>query len=55
MNVRMKFPRFLCLLWPLLLANLSARETEIRHLSGTGPENAVQWEFLCTGGRNSGT
>ena len=45
----------LCLLWPLLLGSLSARETEIRHLSGTGPENAVPWEFLCTGGRNSGT
>lgn len=47
--------RTLSLLWLLLLASLSARETEIRHLSGTGPENAVKWEFLCTGGRNSGT
>ncbi len=51
----MKSFRSLCLLWPLLLASLTARETEIRHLSGTGPENAVPWEFLCTGGRNSGT
>jgi hypothetical protein len=51
----MKFLRILCLLWPLLLGSVSAAETEIRHLSGTGPENAVPWEFLCTGGRNSGT
>lgn len=47
--------RLLCLLWPLYASLLCARETEIRHLSGTGPENAVPWEFLCTGGRNSGT
>ena len=51
----MKSLRLLCLLWPFLLAELPARETEIRHLSGIGPENAVPWEFLCTGGRNSGT
>ncbi len=51
----MKSLRPLCLLWPLLLAGLFARETEIHYLSGTGPENAVPWEFLCTGGRNSGT
>ncbi|AOS44218.1 Beta-galactosidase [Lacunisphaera limnophila] len=45
--------------FPLVLALISglaagARETEVRYLSGTGPENAVPWEFLCTGGRNSG-
>jgi len=41
----------------LLIATViaSARETEVRYLSGTGPEDAVPWEFLCTGGRNSGT
>jgi hypothetical protein len=50
-----RFLRCWCFLWPFLLAGLFARETEIRHLSGTGPENAVPWEFLCTGGRNSGT
>ena len=50
-----RFMRCWCFLWPFLLAGLSARETEIRHLSGTGPENAVTWEFFVTGGRNSGT
>lgn len=29
------------------------RETERRYLSGTGPEDAVQWDFFCTAGRNS--
>ncbi len=47
--------RVLCLLGPFLLSCLSASETEIRYLSGRGPEDAVKWEFLCTGGRNSGT
>lgn len=50
----MKRLRLLCLLWPLLPAALSAGETEVRYLSGRGPEDAVPWEFLCTGGRNSG-
>jgi hypothetical protein len=47
--------RLLCFLWPLLPVALVARETEVRYLSGHGPEDAVRWEFLCTGGRNSGT
>lgn len=50
----MKILRLLCLLWPVLLSGLPARETEVRYLSGTGPEDAVPWEFLCTGGRQSG-
>ena len=54
-SASVRFLRLWCFLWPLLLTGLSARDTEIRHLSGTGPENAVKWEFLCTGGRNSGT
>jgi hypothetical protein len=50
----MKFFRILCLWWPLLVGPASALETEVRYLSGPGPENAVPWKFLCTGGRNSG-
>jgi hypothetical protein len=30
-------------------------ETEILYLSGTGPEDAVEWDFFCTAGRNSRT
>ena len=29
-------------------------ETGIQYLSGTGADDAVDWEFFCTGGRNSG-
>jgi hypothetical protein len=31
-----------------------ATETQIQYLSGTGKDDAVPWEFFCTGGRNSG-
>ncbi|HUG11782.1 MAG TPA: glycoside hydrolase family 2 TIM barrel-domain containing protein [Opitutaceae bacterium] len=33
---------------------MTARETEKLMLSGNGPEDAVQWEFFVTAGRNSG-
>jgi hypothetical protein len=29
-------------------------ETQIQYLSGTGKDDAVLWDFFCTGGRNSG-
>ncbi len=31
-----------------------AEETQIQYLSGTGPNDAVPWDFFCTAGRNSG-
>lgn len=33
---------------------LSHTETGIQYLSGRGSDDAVDWEFFCTGGRNSG-
>lgn len=30
-------------------------ETEKQYLSGTGCDDMVQWDFMCTGGNNSGT
>jgi hypothetical protein len=33
---------------------LFARQTEIRYLSGTGADNTVEWQFLCSAGMNSG-
>jgi hypothetical protein len=43
----------------LCLAALAAfsapAETQVKYLSGTGPDDAVPWDFFCTGGRNSGT
>lgn len=34
--------------------NITARQTEIIFLSGTDAANTVEWDFYCTGGRNSG-
>ncbi|MEZ5071939.1 MAG: glycoside hydrolase family 2 TIM barrel-domain containing protein [Bacteroidales bacterium] len=36
------------------LPSIAAQETQIIPLSGTGFEDAVEWEFFCTAGRNSG-
>jgi beta-galactosidase/beta-glucuronidase len=36
-----------------MAAGLCAQTTEIRYLSGRGSDDAVQWEFFCTDGRNS--
>lgn len=33
---------------------LSAQNTIIHYLSGTGNDYTVEWDFYCTGGRNSG-
>lgn len=35
-------------------SNVIAQQTELRYLSGTDNEHTVQWDFLCTKGRNSG-
>ena len=37
-----------------LLMQLSAQETEKVYLSGKGPDDAVSWDFMCTGGMNAG-
>lgn len=33
---------------------VQAQKTEIQYLSGTGCDHTVNWDFLCTAGRNSG-
>ena len=38
----------------LYLTSVSAQETEVKYLSGTGSDNTVDWQFYCTGGMNSG-
>jgi hypothetical protein len=38
-------------LWMPWAARAAATETQL--LSGTGPDDAVEWDFLCTDGRNS--
>lgn len=37
-----------------LIVQLQAQETEKVYLSGKGPEDAVAWDFMCTGGMNAG-
>src|SRR5438105_10912057 len=38
----------------LMTTVASSQKTERQYLSGTGKDDAVQWEFQCTAGRNSG-
>jgi len=35
-------------------AQSNSSQTEIRYLSGTGKDDAVVWDFFCTGGRKGG-
>lgn len=49
------YNRFLSLLVTCFIcSNLLAQSTEIKYLSGTGSKHTVDWDFFCTGGRNSG-
>jgi hypothetical protein len=41
----------------ILIANAAisrSQDTEIQYLSGSDKDHTVQWDFLCTNGRNSG-
>ena len=38
----------------LMAFNSYAQKTQIQFLSGTGSDHTVNWQFYCTGGRNSG-
>jgi hypothetical protein len=47
-----------CFLFIILFSLLTpcfvaAQQTEIKYLSGTGNDNAVTWDFYCTGGMNA--
>ncbi len=54
----MKFSIFTTLFIGLFLTTFSIAqtpvETERKYLSGTGPDDAVEWDFYCTAGRKSG-
>ena len=45
---------YFLLLQLLISVNTSAQQTVIQYLSGTDKDHTVQWDFLCTEGRNSG-
>lgn len=38
----------------LFYLTIYAQKKEVMYLSGTDNENTVEWDFFCTGGRNSG-
>ncbi|MCR4825271.1 MAG: beta-galactosidase [Bacteroidales bacterium] len=43
----------LCTVLLLSAWALSAQQTELRYLSGTGPEDTVEWDFWCSDGMNA--
>jgi len=49
--------RKLCILMLMALLPVAAsraQQTEIKYLSGKGNDSMVEWDFLCSAGRNSG-
>ena len=44
----------LLLIGLLIFCSASSQQTEIVYLSGTDKDHTVDWEFMCTNGRNSG-
>src|SRR6185369_16857700 len=43
-----------CIFGSVANAQTATTNTEVRYLSGTGTDDAVLWDFFCSGGRNSG-
>ena len=37
----------------LFIFSAKAQQTEVQYLSGTGPDNTVEWDFWCSAGMNS--
>lgn len=44
---------YYCLCLFLTAIGASAQQTEVQYLSGTDVDHTVEWEFFCSGGRNS--
>ncbi|HEX8151421.1 MAG TPA: glycoside hydrolase family 2 TIM barrel-domain containing protein [Pyrinomonadaceae bacterium] len=43
-----------CALAPCVAARSDDTRTQVRYLSGTGKDDAVEWDFYCTAGRRGG-
>ena len=52
--MKMFMKGLVCALMIISIANVSAQSKQIKYLSGTDSKNTVAWDFMCTGGRNSG-
>lgn len=37
-----------------IFSTLNAQQTIVQYLSGKDKDHTVNWEFMCTGGRDSG-
>lgn len=55
MNDFFQFSSFLLVLSLVCSNYANSQESEIEYLSGRGNDDALEWDFLCTDGRNSGT
>ncbi len=57
-EIKMKSKKPILILTALFIVLFSfaqnPAETQRMYLSGTGPDDAVEWDFFCTAGRNSG-
>jgi hypothetical protein len=45
---------FFSVLMSMLFTTIQAQETQVQYLSGTDKDHTVEWDFMCTSGRNSG-
>ena len=50
----MRFLSIVCFVFLFCNLDLVAQQTETQYLSGTDKDHTVDWDFYCTGGRNSG-
>jgi hypothetical protein len=51
---KMRFLSIVCFVFLFCNLDLVAQQTETQYLSGTDKDHTVDWDFYCTGGRNSG-
>jgi beta-galactosidase/beta-glucuronidase len=54
MDVRIRKQFVFSLVLSAVFNTVCAQKTEIKFLSGRDKDNTVQWDFMCTAGRNSG-
>ena len=54
LRCRKKISTSLLLLAGLLSQQVNAQKTIVQYLSGTDKDHTVNWDFYCSGGRNSG-
>jgi hypothetical protein len=51
---KMRFLLLFCYAFSIFTFSAVAQQTETQLLSGSDKDHTVDWDFYCTGGRNSG-